>query len=119
MILDPFFASLCDPFFVTPSLIIWSDLKGQIYLGDDAFVSTMQKRIGKEKDDWNIPKKQKRPVPLSSVEIVLRTTGRNAAIIAAYETGAYSQREIGEYLDLHPSTVGVIVRRHRNSQFAT
>lgn len=34
---------------------IWSNLKGQIYLGDKAFVAEMQKRIGKEKDDLNIP----------------------------------------------------------------
>ena len=34
---------------------IWSDLKGQIYLGDEAFMSSMQQKIGKEKDDLNIP----------------------------------------------------------------
>ena len=94
-------------------LDIWSDLKGQIYLGDDAFVSTMQKKIGKEKDDWNIPQKQKRPAPPSLAGIVRQETGRNAAIITAYATGAYSQREIGEYFELHPSTVGVIVRGHK------
>ena len=38
---------------------IWTHLKGKIYLGDEAFVSDAQKRIGKEKDDLNIPKKQK------------------------------------------------------------
>ena len=41
---------------------IWSDLKGQIYLGDEAFMSSMQQKIGKEKDDLNIPQKQKRPM---------------------------------------------------------
>jgi len=48
-------------------------------------------------------------------EIARQETGRNAAIIAAYATGAYSQREIGENFELHPSTVGVIVRAHQNS----
>ena len=28
---------------------IWLNLKGQFYLGDEAFVTAMQKRIGKEK----------------------------------------------------------------------
>jgi len=44
-------------------------LKGQIYLGDAAFVTEMQKRIGKEKDDLNIPKQQKRAIakPLSEI----------------------------------------------------
>lgn len=94
---------------------IWSDLKGQIYLGDEAFMSSMQRKIGKEKDDLNIPKKQKRPVAPPLAEIVQETKGRDTAIITAYATGAYSQREIGEYFQLHPSTVGVIVRRDNNS----
>ena len=48
---------------------IWSNLKGQIYLGDAAFVTEMQKRIGREKDDLNIPQQQKRPIakPLSEI----------------------------------------------------
>lgn len=94
---------------------LWSDLKGQIYLGNEDFVSTMQNRIGKERDDWNIPRQQKRPVPPSLAKIAQRITERNAAILAAYATGAYSQREIGEYFNLHPSTVGVIVRKPRDS----
>ncbi|MDP1785843.1 hypothetical protein [Nitrosomonas sp.] len=48
---------------------IWSNLKGQIYLGDAAFVTEMQKRIGREKDDLNIPQQQKWPIakPLSEI----------------------------------------------------
>lgn len=94
---------------------IWSNLKGQIYLGDETFVSTVQKRIGKEQDDLNIPKKQKRPIAKPLAEIVIQTNGRNTAIIAAYNTGVYSQREIGEYFQLHPSTVGVIIRESKIS----
>lgn len=90
---------------------IWSDLKGQIYLGDKAFMSSMQKKIGKEKDDLNIPQKQKRPMAPSLAKIEQQAEGRNAAIIDAYATGAYSQREIGAHFQLHPSTVGVIIRK--------
>ncbi len=38
---------------------IWLDLKGQIYLGDEVFMSSMQQKIGKEKGDLNIPQKKK------------------------------------------------------------
>ncbi len=100
---------------IQSKLDIWSDLKGQIYLGDEAFMSSMQRKIGKEKDDVNIPQKQKRPLAPPLAEIVQATKGRDAAIITAYSTGAYSQREIGEYFQLHPSTVGVIVRKGNNS----
>ncbi|MEN8261568.1 MAG: addiction module toxin RelE, partial [Pseudomonadota bacterium] len=65
--------------------------------------------------DFNIPRFQKRPVVPSLEEVEKKASGRNEAIILAYETGAYSLREIGEYFGLHPSTVGVIVRRLRES----
>ncbi|MCB1984246.1 MAG: transposase [Burkholderiales bacterium] len=90
---------------------IWPDLKGQIYLGDDAFVTEMQNRIGKEKDDLNIPRQQRRPIARPLSEIAAQYSDRNAAIIAAYKTGAYSQREIGEIYQLHPTTIGAIVRK--------
>ncbi|MDV6343604.1 transposase [Nitrosomonas sp. Is37] len=94
---------------------IWSNLKGQIYLGDEAFVTEMQKRIGKEKDDLNIPQQQKRPIAKPLSEIAAQHKDRKTAIVAAYKTGAYSQREIGEFYQLHPTTIGVIVRKNKNS----
>ena len=94
---------------------IWSNLKGQIYLGDEAFVTEMQKRIGKEKDDLNIPRQQKRPIAKPLSEIAAQYKDRNTAIVAAYKTGAYSQREIGEFYQLHPTTIGVIVRNNKNA----
>jgi REP element-mobilizing transposase RayT len=94
---------------------IWSELKGQIYLGNEDFITEMQSKIEKEQDDLNIPKKQKRAIAKSLSEIEQQSVDRNSAISEAYTTGAYSQREIGEYFQLHPSTVGVIVRRTMNS----
>jgi hypothetical protein len=48
-------------------------------------------------------------------EIAVQHKDRKTAIIAAYKTGTYSQREIGEYYQLHPTTVGVILRKNKNS----
>lgn len=75
----------------------------------------MQNKIENSKSDWSIPKKQKRPIAMSLLQIEEQYKGRNLAIVTAYNTGAYSQREIGEHFKLHPSTVGVIVRKARNS----
>ena len=94
---------------------IWSNLKGQIYLGDEVFVAEIQKRIGKDKDDINIPRQQKRPIAKPLAEIAAQYKDRNAAIIAAYKTGAYTQREIGVFYQLHPTTIGTIVRKLKNS----
>ena len=94
---------------------IRSNLKGRIYLGDKAFVAEVQKRIGEEKDDLNISKQQKRPITIPLSEITAQYEDRTTAIIVAYKTGAYSQREIGEYYQLHPTTIGVILRKSKHS----
>ena len=94
---------------------IWSELNGQIYLGSEAFVEQMLSHVEVEKEDFNIPKTQKRPVAPTLDKLEKQSSGRNKAITLAYETGAYSQREIGKYFGLHPSTVGVIVRKSRVS----
>ncbi|WP_428356864.1 transposase [Methyloprofundus sp.] len=99
---------------VGQSIDLWSELKGQIYLGNEEFVATMQNKIDITQDDLNIPKKQKRALAKPLSEIAQQAEDRNSAITTAYATGEYSQREIGEYFDLHPSTVGIIVRRASN-----
>lgn len=53
------------------------------------------------------------PKPLS--EIAAQHKDRKMAIIAAYKTGTYSQREIGEFYQLHPTTIGVIARKNNDS----
>ncbi len=75
----------------------------------------MQGKIGKKQNNGNIPKKQKRAVAKSLPEIEQNAVDRNSAIQTAYATGVYSQREIGEFFNLHSSTVDVIVRRASNS----
>ena len=102
---------------VGQKLEIWSGLKGHIYLGDENIVSTMQNKLKNEKsgNDWSIPKKQKRPVAKTLLQIEKEHQDRNSAIVTAYNTGTYSQREIAEHYNLHPSTVGVIVRRCKDS----
>jgi len=98
---------------------VWSGLNGQIFLGNEAFVSKMQKKIDNNVSDYSIPKRQKRAVAMPLLQIEEQYSDRNSAIVAAYKTGAYSQREIGEHFRLHPSTVGIIVRKAKGSQFGT
>ena len=100
-------------------LDVWSGLNGQIFLGNKDFVSEMQDKIANNASDWDIPKKQKRPVAMSLLQIEEQHSDRNSAIVTAYKTGAYSQREVAEHFRLHPSTVGVIVRKAKDSQFGT
>ena len=79
----------------------------------------MQRHLGKEKEDLNIPRRQKRSAVLPFKEINEEAANRNVAIRGAYASVGYNQREIGQYFELHFSSVGVIVRKQRISSIAT
>jgi REP element-mobilizing transposase RayT len=88
----------------------WSHLKGQVFLGDEQFIQRMQAHLPSAKDDVQIPRAQRRPPPPTLAEIEGRARDRNAAIIAAYATGAYSYQQIAAHFGIHFTTVGRIVR---------
>ncbi|OBS08402.1 toxin RelE [Acidihalobacter prosperus] len=89
---------------------VWTALRQQIYLGDEAFVRWAQKKAAKPNDRFAIPRVQRRAPPKSLAAIETRHAERNDAIVEAYATGAYSYREIAEHFGLHLATVGRIVR---------
>lgn len=88
----------------------WSNLKGQVYLGNEQFVQRMQAHIQLSADDVQIPIAQRRPPPPTMSDIEKRAHDRNAAIREAHATGAYSYQQIAEHFGLHFTTVGRIVR---------
>ncbi|OIO78240.1 MAG: addiction module toxin RelE [Hydrogenophilales bacterium CG03_land_8_20_14_0_80_62_28] len=88
----------------------WAHLKGQVFLGDERFVTRMQAHIQTGKDDVQIPRAQRRPEPPPLAEIAERAPDRNAAIVAAHATGGYSYQQIADYFGVHFTTVGRIVR---------
>ncbi|MBL8512803.1 MAG: addiction module toxin RelE, partial [Betaproteobacteria bacterium] len=90
----------------------WENLQGQVFLGSDAFVETMQARASHAlKRDLQIPKAQRRapPPPLRVIE--KSATDRDAAILKAYSTGGYSYQQLAAHFGVHFTTVGRIVRR--------
>ena len=90
----------------------WQNLKGQIFLGDDQFVQQMQVKIeSRQRNDVQIPVAQRRSRPLSLPIIERSAPDRNAAIVTAYATGAYSYQEIATHFGIHFTTVGRIVRK--------
>ena len=89
---------------------IWEDLRQQIYLGDESFVERMQARAKMVGDVLTVPQAQRRSPAEPLTAFTAHTGGRNAGIVAAYATGAYSYREISEAFGVHLATVGRIVR---------
>jgi len=88
----------------------WSNLKGQVFLGDEQFMQRMQVHLQSGKDDVQIPFAQRRPLPLPLEEIERHAQGRNAAIVEAHATGGYSYQQLADYFGVHFTTVGRIVR---------
>ena len=89
----------------------WQSLKGQVFLGDEAFVEKMQKYLAKQqRGDVQIPIAHRRAPAKPLAEIVKRASSRNDAIKAAHATGAYSYQQIAEHFGIHFTTVGRVVR---------
>ena len=92
----------------------WSELKCQIYLGDERFVEHVQARLDDtQANDVNIPKVQWRGAAPTLKLIETRYGDQSRAIMAAYDTGENSYQQIGKYFGMRFTTVGRIVRAAR------
>ena len=89
----------------------WQSLRNQVFLGDERFVERMQRRIDKEKALSEIPMSQRRPKAKPLAEYERKASSRDAAIIAAYASGGYTLKEIGDYYGLHYSRVSRILAK--------
>ncbi|MDA3877116.1 MAG: transposase [Halothiobacillus sp.] len=97
----------------------WHDLKQQVYLGDEAFVETMQRRLKVDASLDEVPAIQRRPPPLPLAHYQRDHADRDEAIVAAYASGGYSMKVIGEHFGLHYSMVSRIIRAAHDSIFKT
>lgn len=97
----------------------WRVLKQQVYLGDDTFVEEMQAKMKADTSLDEIPSTQRRPPPLSLERYQHAHLNRDDAIVAAYDSGGYTMKAIGEHFGLHYSMVSLIVRAAGNSRFET
>lgn len=88
----------------------WENLKRQVFLGSDAFVASMQRKVPNELDLSEVPQAKRRPVPRSLPEYDGAHAERNEAIKAAYASGGYTMKEIGDYFGLHYSRISKIIR---------
>lgn len=88
----------------------WTNLRGQVFLGDERFVQSMQAHLQSGNDDVQIPFAHRRPPPPPLAEIERHAPDRNAAIAAAYATGGYSYQQLADYFLVHFTTIGRVVR---------
>lgn len=96
----------------------WSNLKGQVLLGNEEFVATLQPYIRDAKKLDEVPRAQRflnRPSlqALFDIDGNISKVKRDKQIRLAHLECGYSLAEIGRYLNLHYSTVSRIVRGER------
>jgi REP element-mobilizing transposase RayT len=88
----------------------WEHVKQQVFLGSDAFVESMQRKVPCNRDLREVPQAKRRPLPRSLPEIAGANPDRDQAIRAAYASGGYTMREIGDYFGLSQSRISKIIR---------
>lgn len=89
---------------------IWEKLRQQIYLGDERFITRMQRHLD-DKPLAEIPKSQRLPPALSLNAYFRRHPNAHTAMIEAYASGHYTLKAIADHCGVHYSTVSRAVKR--------
>jgi len=69
----------------------------------------MQRKVPQNRDLREVPQAKHRPRPKALPEYAREHVQRNDAIVAAYRSGGYTMREIGDYFSLHYSRISKII----------
>jgi len=92
----------------------WTQLKNQIFLGDDDFVNAMQRKLDPEQSLKGIPKKQMQAPAKPLVYFAERYKTRDAGMAQAYLSGHYTLEQVGEHFGVSYATVSRAVKRAEN-----
>lgn len=94
----------------------WEELKNQVFLGSESFVSNLQHKIELDRDLSEIPKSQRRANAQSLDYYESYCQNRNQAILASCASGGYNMKEIGDYYGLHYSWVSRLINDKANNK---
>ena len=90
---------------------MWTQLRQQIFLGSEEFVTTLQNTLSPERDLSEIPQEQRRTPPKPLAFYKGHTPDRARAMALAYHSGAYTLKAIARHFGVHYSTVSRAVSR--------
>jgi putative transposase len=88
----------------------WQNLRQQIYLGDESFVSRMLGLIDNPSQMLEVPIAQRREAARSLQYYAKKFQDRRLAMKEAYASGAYTLKEIADFFGCHYSTVSRVVK---------
>ncbi|WP_245538999.1 hypothetical protein [Thioflavicoccus mobilis] len=92
----------------------WEGLKQQVFLGSDAFVEELSRRVPKDRALSEAPFAQRRPPAKPLAEHVSLYP-----VAAACASGGYTLKEIGNHFDLHYARINRIVRTAEDAKSKT
>lgn len=88
----------------------FEELRNQIYLGNEAFVEDILYKIDTKQELSEVPAQQRRSVAKTLEYYAENCNDRDTAIMAAYASGGYSQKEIAVFQCLHYSRISRIIQ---------
>jgi putative transposase len=88
---------------------IWENLRGQVYLGSDAFLQEMQDLLAPGMRE--IPRSQGRPAALPLAHYQNQAASSHEAMTAAFASGDYTLQKIAEHFGVHYSTVSRVIKK--------
>lgn len=88
---------------------VWTQLRGQIYLGSESFVRKMQAKIDPSHSLDEIPRAQRRSIS-QALDSFEQKFQRSEAMARAYLSGQYSMTAIAKHFGTHYSTVSRAVK---------
>jgi putative transposase len=91
----------------------WSELRGQVVLGTDAFLESLKRVFAKKATLSEVPRQQRlahRPTLTALFAKVHGPRARNAAIRDAHVKHGYTLIDVGRHLGLHYTTISKIAR---------
>ncbi len=91
---------------------LWRHLRQQLYLGDEQFVSGLLTKLDCDRDLTEIPTPQRRLNGVSLAVYARSHIDEHPAMAAAYASGDYTLKVIGDYFDVHYSTVSRAVQKY-------
>ena len=94
----------------------WDDLKHQVFLGDESFVTATRQKLPSNRDLSEVPRAQHRPLANPLAEYARQHPLRDDAIAAAYAGGGHTMKAIGSFFGLHYSQVSRIVRQKESAK---
>jgi hypothetical protein len=97
----------------------WEQLKHQVFLGSEAFVDDLRRRLPKDRDLSEAPRAQRRPPAKPLAKYAAVYADRDEAIATAYASGGYTLKEIGARFGLHRARVTRIVQAAKKAKDKT